>query len=158
MKPSTGMSPKIQGTHACPLGTPDLLHQPNRSPQPPNFMKRQEDIYEAEARNAAANIVVPRKRVDPGVMPHKKILAPQRDPGKQEERCPHFETDHDVKDSQPTVHARFLRGGASGTCYGLRFRQSCHDDSSMPFSGKSAGGAGSFLRRPGNRCSGCRPQ
>jgi hypothetical protein len=121
-------------------------------------MERQENVNQAQARDAAANIIVPRERVDPGIVTHKKILAPQRDPGKQEERGPHFEADHHIQDSQPTVHARFLQGGASGTPYGLKIRRRCYDDPSAPFSGKTAGGAGFFLRRPGNRCSGCRPQ
>jgi hypothetical protein len=51
-----------------------------------------------------------------------------------------------------------LRGDTSGTLFDLGFRPDFNNDPFRPLSGKSAGGGGSFLRRPDNRCSDCRPQ
>ncbi len=147
--------------HAAPnpeLARPVLLNQSNRPAQPPDLMKGKENINKAQARNPASDIKILRNHVNPRVMSHEKVLAPEWNPWKKKQGRPHFKTDHYIKDRQPTVHARFLRGGTSGTLFGLRFRPGFPNDPFWPLSGKSAGGGGSFLRRPDNRCSDCRPQ
>ena len=104
-------------------------------------MKSQENIDEPQARYCATDIIILCDRVNPHVMVNKKVLVPNRDPREQEQGRPHFKTDHHIKDSQPTVHARFLRGDTSGTRSGLRVRQSFHDNPFRPLSGKSSGGS-----------------
>jgi len=135
-----------------------LLNQSNRSAQPPDLMKGEENINKAQARNPAADIVILRNLVNPHVVSHKKVLAPKWNPGKEKQGRPHFKTDHYIKDRKPTIHARFLRGDTSGTLFDPGFRLDLNNDPFRPLSGKSAGGGGSFLRRPDNRCSDCKPQ
>ena len=97
-----------------------LLNQSNRPAKPPDLMKGEENINKAQARNPAADIIILRNHVNPRVMSHKKVLAPEWNPRKKKQGRPHFKTDHYIKDRQPTVHARFLGGNTSGTLFGLR--------------------------------------